>query len=489
VPLTQNLKIPGNLSRVGTSSIVGRSLIGRLAITLALLIVLCGCGSSIKSGRAAGTSVTPGSASPTATGSCAATVLDTLGHVITRIYHEGVESERTAAARNLIKGSVALRAAVESGDSTGARAAARALLATGHMTNLRVLRGTQTLVDVGGPALAPLRGTLIGAGGAPIGSYVASVWADSSFTIEAKSAAEGLVALRMNGRSVGGSLALGSGQLPDAGALTRNHILYQYTSFPAESYPSGGLRIYVLRSVASTAALCGSASEDTIVNTLQHVANLIYKSETGRATAGQIRRVQHNQPLLEAVARREPLATTLAIHKLLNEHIVRLRVSTEGRLLADVGGPFVLAPVSAKLELQGHTIGSFVLSIQDDEGYLRLARRLAGLNVLMYMRGTQLVKNSLGPEPGTPPASGSYRYRGRTFRVFTIHAEAFPSGPLLIRVLVPIPYLGSSTPEPSTYNYATASASRLAPSASKSSAKDSANFSTPSRSSVSVTSS
>jgi hypothetical protein len=52
----------------------------------------------------------------------------------------------------------------------------------------------------------------------------------------------------------------------------------------------------------------------------------------------------------------------------------------------------------------------------------------------------QLVKNSLGPEPGAVPNSGSYTYRGRRFRVFTIHARAFPDGPLRINVLIPIPY-------------------------------------------------
>ena len=85
------------------------------------------------------------------------------------------------------------------------------------------------------------------------------------------------------------------------------------------------------------------------------------------------------------------------------------------------------------------------------EGYLRLTSRLAGLSVLMFMKApgsapssaSQLVKNSLGPgvtSLASVPASGSYTYRGRTFRVFTIRAEAFPSGPLTIRVLVPQPY-------------------------------------------------
>jgi hypothetical protein len=38
------------------------------------------------------------------------------------------------------------------------------------------------------------------------------------------------------------------------------------------------------------------------------------------------------------------------------------------------------------------------------------------------------------------PPSGSYEYRGQRFRVVTVNARAFPSGPLTIRVLVPLPY-------------------------------------------------
>ncbi len=103
----------------------------------------------------------------------------------------------------------------------------------------------------------------------------------------------------------------------------------------------------------------------------------------------------------------------------------------------------MLAPVTAPLRANGHRIGSFVLSIQDDEGYLRLTRRLAGLDVLMYMNGKggqRLVKNSLGPTPAIVPASGPYTYHGQSFRVITVHAKAFPTGPLTIRVLIPIPY-------------------------------------------------
>jgi hypothetical protein len=405
-----------------------------------LALTLAGCGSTLK---AIGT-IDP--ASSQATASCSATVLNTLATVLERVYHEGISSERTGSARYMITSSAALRQAVEGGNATAALAATKKLLATGHLTNLRVTRGTQTLVNVGGPALTPLRGTLSSASGAPIATYVASVWADNGFLIEAGGITQGLIVLRANGRSIGGSPALAAGALPGEGSLTREHVRYQYSSFPIETYPSGTARVYLLMPLSSITADCGPTSQDTTVNTLRHVAEVIYAGEIGLSAQTQVRRVQRNKALLEAVAHREPQATRQAIRALLHEHIVRLRVSAGGRLLSDVGGPYVLAPVSATLRLHGRTIGNLVLSIQDDEGYLRLTRRLAGLDVLMYMNPAhpQLVKDSLGPAPGPAleavPASGAFFYEGRAFRVFTVNAEAFPSGGLTIRVLVPIPY-------------------------------------------------
>ncbi len=410
----------------------------RATVVLGLTAALAGCGSSSPNGAIA----RAGNGGPpaiSARSGCAATVIDTLGRIARRVYDEGISSERTAAARHLIETSLPLREAVEAGNALAARAAARSLLATGHMTNLMVTRGGRVLVDVGGPALSPLRGTLTGAGKAPIGTYVASVWADAGFFAEAKGIAEGRVALRQNGHSIAGSFAFPPGGLPAEGPLTEGHVGYRYTSFPAAVYPRGQLRVYLLRSGASTTGLCGHSTEDTLVNTLSRVANNIYNGERGGRAAAEIRRVQHDPALLRAVAAREPAATGRAVMALLNQHIVRLRVSAEGRLLSDVGGPYVLAPVSAPLRLGGRTIGSFVLSIQDDEGYRRLTQRLAGLDVLMYM-GSTLVKNDLGPDPGYVPVSGTYHYRGRTFRVHTLHLEAFPSGPLKIHVLIPIPY-------------------------------------------------
>jgi hypothetical protein len=419
-----------------------RSVVALLAV-IALAAALTGCGAAISPAVHVVAAVeTP---QPSVPASCSATVLGTLANVLERVYREGVHGERIGSAEYLITHSEALRAAVESANKPAALAAAHALLATGHMTDLRITRDDKTLIDLGGEALAPLEGTITGADGAPIGSYLASVWADEGFLIEAGGITQGIVVLRANGASVGGSRSLGARTLANEGTLTLEHVAYRYTSFPAVAYPSGALRVYLLLAASATAPLCGRTTQDTTVNTLRRVARLIYAGEIGSSAQKQVLRVQHDKPLLEAVAHREPAATEAAIKALLNQHVVRLRVSAGGQLLSDVGGPYVLGPVSAPLRLHGRTIGSFVLSIQDDEGYLRLSRRLAGLDVLMYMSPThELVKDSLGPMPGpaleSVPASGPFQYDGRSFRVFTVHAQAFPSGPLTIRVLVPIPY-------------------------------------------------
>ncbi len=413
---------------------VGTSIATRSTAVLAAIVSLGGCGASAQSGSTAPRGAVASNQS------CAATAVEALRDVVRRVYREGVASERTGAAVHFIGASLPLRQAVERGDPQATRAAAEELIATGHMTNLRVMRGGQLLADVGSPAaLAPLTGTLIGAGGSPIGTFVTSVWADEGFLAETGGITGGAAALRAHGRSVGGSFALPPGRLPAQGTVNVNGAEYQYSSFGAKLYPSGPARVYLLRTVHSTALLCGATSEDTVVKTLSHIASLIYAGEAGQRATAEVRRVQRDPALLSAVAARNPAATRRAVEGLLNQHIVRLRVSAGGQLLSDVGGPYVLAPVSAPLRLGGRTIGSLVLSIQDDEGYKRLAGRLAGLDVLMYM-GSALVKNSLGPNPGTVPASGPYRYRGRDFQVFTINASAFPSGPLTIRVLIPIPY-------------------------------------------------
>ena len=396
-----------------------------------MLAVLAGCGASPRAGAEGPQK------------SCPATVLDTLARVLSRVYHEGVFSERTASAEHMIAASLPLRKAVAEANPAATKAAAAQLIATGHMTNLRVMQGTRTLADLGGPALTPLQGTIADAHGKPLARYLTSVWSRAGFLAEANGIAEGQVVLRKGETTIGGTLPLPAGALGREGSVTIAGVPYQYRSFSGEAYPAGAIRVYLLKPASTTTALCGASSEDTVVNTLGRVASRIYAGEGGARTLTQVHRVQHDAALLQAVARGEAAATHAASEALLHHHLVRLRVSAaSGAVLDDNGGPFVLAPVTAPLRLGGRRIGSIVISIQDDEGYKRLVGRLVGLKVLMFMgpHHERLVKNSLGPGPGQVPASGSYSYRGQRFRVVTINATAFPSGPLTIRVLIPVPY-------------------------------------------------
>jgi hypothetical protein len=411
------------------------------AVALVACAMLAGCGAA----KRAAADIAPAGVDRAQASSCPATALQALGRIATRVYAEGISSERTVVALRLIEKSAPLRAAVEAGDPVRTAAAAQELLATGHMTDLRVTAAGKVLAEVGSAAVAPLRGPLAGAGGKPIATFTASVWSDGGLLAETSGITEGVAVLRTHGRSgrgqtIGGTLRLPSGALATQGTLRLGATRYTYTSIPVSGYPSGRpLREYVLRPVASLTPLCGATAEDTTFNTISGIARLIYAAEAGARTQAQIQRVQSNQPLLLAVAHRDPNATRAAVAALLHEHIVRLRITAGGRLLADVGGPYVLAPVSAPLRLGSSEIGTLLLSIQDDEGYKRLAQRLVGLDVVMYM-GARLVKSTIGFSPGRVPMHGRFAYRGKRYRAYTFDARAFPSGPLRITVLIPLPY-------------------------------------------------
>jgi hypothetical protein len=407
-------------------------------------VALVGCGSG--SSDAARAARERAETAPQPRSACPDTVLHTLGQIAKHVYHEGVHSERTRTAEKLIAGSRPLREAIEHGDSAAVATVARSMIATGRITNLRVLRGAsggegqrEVLADEGSGAVAPLRGTIAGVGGAPIARYVTSVWSDEGIVAETNGIAQSYTVLRAGARNLAGAFALPPRQLPAKGSVQVRGVGYRFTSIAGARYPAGSVRIYLVRPASSFASLCGSTARQTQVNTLRSAARVIYAGEVGARAQTQVRRVQSDPALVRAVAARDAEATRLAIDNLLTEHIVRLRVLVQGRLLRDVGGPYVLGPVPGTLSQGGRVIGTFVLSIQDDEGYLRLARRLGGVYVLMYM-GSTLVKNSLGPNPGNPPQQGPYTYRGRRFEVFTLNVSAFPAGPLHIRVLVPIPY-------------------------------------------------
>ncbi len=197
-------------------------------------------------------------------------------------------------------------------------------------------------------------------------------------------------------------------------------------------------------------APCASSAASTLSGTLGEVGERIYRGELSRtgAVASAIASVTHSTALARAVATGDPVATKAAVTGIVYNHlhIVRLRVIHDGRVLSDVGGPFVLAPLEGNIRLHGRVVGRYVLSIQDDLGYLLLSGRLAGMQVVMHAHGRQFM-SSVRPPPPTIPEHGALMLGGVTYLIHTIDATAFPSGPLRIHLLIPLPSqpFGSST--------------------------------------------
>jgi hypothetical protein len=154
------------------------------------------------------------------------------------------------------------------------------------------------------------------------------------------------------------------------------------------------------------------------------------------------RQVESYGPLLSALEGGSRAAISQAVTSLVysHTHVVRLRVTRGSQVLADVGGPQILAPVSGTLYRNGRTLGRYVLSVQDDLGYVKLVSRFIGVP-LVLSRGSHAlsIEGATSPGPAAIPAHGAVSYRGRSYQAFSVPAQAFPSGQLRISLLVPVP--------------------------------------------------
>jgi hypothetical protein len=200
----------------------------------------------------------------------------------------------------------------------------------------------------------------------------------------------------------------------------------------------------VLASVAASAPskVCGPESASTIASVDSTVAQGIYAAETSsHEVSADIGHITGSQALLSALASNNTAAAYEAVHTIVytpHWHIVRLRVVKAGRVLADVGGPDVIAPVTGTLRYRGRTVGTYVMSVQDDLGYVKLVSRFIGVPVDLYRNGSFLM-GTLQPAPATLSAGTSVRVNGASYLPQLLSARAFPSGALRIALFLPAP--------------------------------------------------
>lgn len=403
------------------------------AVAAFAYLLLCCAACGAKSERASTAAPAAARTAASSQASCPEAVAATLGTIAARIYHQAATGRNVGQAVHRVTSSTALIAAARAGNAAATRSALRALL-LGQIARIEVLRGGHVLAAAGsGGAVAPVSGTLPGTGGA---RYELSVQSDRTYTQVTNQVTGAEVLLLSGPRAVAGTISLpGSVRVPASGALAIGSRSYQVTSLPGTAYPSGALRIALL--VPASGLRCPANPALTRSAVLGRVGERIYEAEEkSPIVAATVRRMEQTAAFKSAVARHDAAATRAAILGFFAAHIhvVRVRVEIGGKLLVDVGGPYALAPVHGTLRSGGHTIGTFTTAIQDDAGYLKLARLFTGAEVLMRV-GSKQVMGTLSPGPSQVPDDGTVSYRGHTYSAHSFDATAFPSGTLRISLL------------------------------------------------------
>ncbi len=181
---------------------------------------------------------------------------------------------------------------------------------------------------------------------------------------------------------------------------------------------------------ASTSGGCGAATAMTVAAVQSAVARRIYAEEaTGASTRLDSARVASFPPLLHALESGAPGAVRTAVHQLVympGWHIVRLRVVRGGHVLADIGGPYILAPVRGTLRAHGRVLADYVMSVQDDLGYVKLVTRFIGAPIDIFWNGSRVMGTG-----GAAAAQGE--------QSSTLSLGAFPAGRLEARLYVAQP--------------------------------------------------
>jgi hypothetical protein len=424
-----------------------------LAIALGLALALAACGSSgggsdaARSGAASPSAPAAGKTVTVAGSDCQALVARATSEVAGRIYHEASSGADVAEAVQRVQRSSALRSAIAAADASGAERALNSLLVN-QIVGVEIVKGASVFASAGaGRAIAPVRGPIPGTDA----RFVLSTQAAHSYTqvVQQVTGADLLLSSSDGAsgasqpRRIAGTLAVSAlpARIPTSGPIEIKKKQYEVASLAGSVYPRGAMRIALL--VPSAGVHCAGSAEQTRIETLGHVGERIYREEANSPyVIAVLRKIEANASFQRAVADRDLPAIRAAIVSFFaaHIHIVRVRAyavepSGAQRFLYDLGGPYVLAPVHGVVRSAGKLVGRFSFAIQDDAGYVKLAHRFTGAEVLMR-RGSAQVMGTLGPGPAHVPDRGALEYAGKRYEAYSFRGEAFPSGPLRISLLV-----------------------------------------------------
>ena len=121
-------------------------------------------------------------------------------------------------------------------------------------------------------------------------------------------------------------------------------------------------------------------------------------------------------------------------------HVSRLRITQGGRLVSELGVPFVLPPSQMTLRgPSGRPVGTLQISMQDEIGFVRLMhRRYPPVQVVIRGQGASHLRTSMHAAASTKlPASGTVKLGGRRYLVRSFSEPSWDGGPVTIWLLVP----------------------------------------------------
>ncbi|MFZ1925718.1 MAG: hypothetical protein WAU42_06215 [Solirubrobacteraceae bacterium] len=414
----------------------GRRLAALLVVLAVLALAFTSCGTSAES--ASVVAATP-PAIPLASPQCADAVARALGTISEHVYRELSGGRIALPAAERVAGSPALLAAIQANDPAAARKALGPLL-RGQLVRVRVSIAGHTFVEYGSAnGIAPVSTPLKDLEGRTIGTVTAAEEGVFGYAGTLYAITEAQVFARSGGRTLGGSSNPGPSSIPDKGEITYKAKRYAVYSFPGAGFPQKKLRVYVLAPVPPASA-CAPTAAETAIDAIGQTAKRIYRKEqSGAATRAVVRDFESSRSFQEAVATDNPTATRAVIVKFFEGtlHVVRVRATLGEKLVADVGGPHVLAPIRGDVRnARGRVVGHFLLSVQDDLGYVILAQRFAGVQAFLYEE-KQLLLGSTVPAPLSIPKHSEMLFDGVLYHTYSFTAEAFPKGPLEVSLLIP----------------------------------------------------
>ncbi|MCW3016018.1 MAG: hypothetical protein JWO02_3110 [Solirubrobacterales bacterium] len=199
----------------------------------------------------------------------------------------------------------------------------------------------------------------------------------------------------------------------------------------------------VTRAPTTSAA---TRAQTTGIDQLTIVARRRYDIEQyGPAVHDLLRRVAADPGLQAAVRSGSTAAIRAAVAAKFDSvwyhwHVSRLRIVRHGKVVADAGVPFVVAPSSWPLrDAHGRVLATLEISDQDVIGFVRFMHRNHGVDVVVRGVGPAHVRSSLPAALRLAlPDHGQATIAGRRYHVRSFTKKALSNEPVKIWILLPV---------------------------------------------------